>query len=66
MNVNNRGQVLAGGTTPDLCKLVTLAAPFDDLQPQTQRTWRLCEQLQGMVSGARPNLNARETQELED
>jgi hypothetical protein len=39
---------------------------MDDLQSETQRNRGLFEQLQGVVSGARLNLNAGEAQEYEE
>jgi hypothetical protein len=60
MNVSTQDQMLAQDTTPDCCEPVTKAMPFNDMKPQTQKTSGLCKQLQGVVSGARPNLNARQ------
>lgn len=63
-HVSDRDRVLAGDTTLDSSEPVTCAASIDSLEFLPQRTRWLCEQLGGVVSGARQNLNARETQKL--
>jgi hypothetical protein len=41
-------------------------APIDDLEAPTQKTQGLCKQLQGVLSGATKNMNAKEAQKLSE
>jgi hypothetical protein len=66
MNVSGQGQVLAAGTTLGHCEVVTRMAPIDDLTDTTQKSQGLCEQMQRVVTGERPNLNTREAQNLKE
>jgi hypothetical protein len=63
--VSDRCLVLAGRTTLGRCESVTWTVPMDDLEPQPERTRRLCEHLQGVLFATKPNLNDIEGQNLE-
>jgi hypothetical protein len=59
-NVCNQCQVLVEGTTLGSCEPVMWATLVNSSVHQTLGTHRLCEQMQEVVSSARPNLNAKE------
>jgi hypothetical protein len=65
-NLTNQDQVIKEGTTLGYCEPITWTAPIYDLENQPRSTRGLGKQLQGLVSGARPNLNTREAQMLEE
>jgi hypothetical protein len=65
-NVSDQHEVQAGGISLGRCEPVVWASPTDDLEPQPERTRGLCEQLQRVVSCARPNLKSREAHGLEE
>lgn len=43
-----------------------LVMRINNMVPKTHRTPGLCKQMQGVVSGTKPNLNVGEAQELEE
>jgi hypothetical protein len=65
INVNNREQVLAKSTILRSHEPVTWEVTVHCLEPQTPGTQELNKQLQEVVPRIKPNLNARETQDLE-
>jgi hypothetical protein len=66
VNVSDEDRILAGGTTLGRCEPVKWMAPINDLEPEPQRTRGLCEQLQRVVSSARPMTSTREDRRLEE
>jgi hypothetical protein len=65
VNVVDRNQVLSEGTVVGHVEPVALTMPVGDQEPPPPATQGPCDQLQGVISDAKPNLDATETQALE-
>jgi hypothetical protein len=64
VNVADRDQVLSKGTVVGHVEPVAWTTPVGDQEPPPPAPG-LCEQLQGVISDAKPNLDAIETQKFE-
>jgi hypothetical protein len=65
VNVADRDQVLSEGTVVGHVELVAWSMPLGDQQRPPPATQGPCEQLQGVISDVKPNLDATETRALE-
>jgi hypothetical protein len=65
VNVDDRNQVLSEGTIVRHVEPVAWTMLVGDQETPPSATQETCEQLQGVISDAKPNLNATETQAFE-
>jgi hypothetical protein len=65
VNVADLDQVLSKGTVVGRFEPVAWTTPVGDQEPPPPATPGPCKQLQGVISDAKPNLDAIETQALE-
>jgi hypothetical protein len=65
VNVADRDQVLSEGTVVGHVEPVAWTMLVGDQEPPPPATQGPCEQLQRVISDAKPNLDAKETQALE-
>jgi hypothetical protein len=65
VNVADRNQVSSKGTVVGHVEPVAWTTPVGDQEPPPPVTQGSCKQLQGVISDAKPNLDAMETQALE-